>query len=611
MRSPNRLFAPMLGVLGALFPAILASCVTKAQPPGEVVVVVTSDMVVPEDIDTLTWSVTIGDAGAPFKDGSYPLLGPSQLPATLAIVSGHETRGPVRVQLDALRAGTLRVHREAVLETVPDDGKVRQLVMPLNWLCSYDANPSLSCGSGETCQAGACVKSAAIDVSDLPPYSAPDAECFNVDSCFQVLAGGNEQLPTSSAGSCTAPSNLSGTGADVNVALVVNTSHIGNYGACIASGNYHSCLIPLAHGAPEGWTFTDDSETAIRLPASVCHDVDVTQTLGGVMVSPSCPSKPLENPTCRPPDMCIPTRGVCPDDWGSADWQGYTCSGSAYPKGVVWCNQPPAILDAGTETDGGANGRRLCFSLGPEGLPDSGLLIDNMTGGPEVKLTPPSPNEVGGWWFSYSDDDGKSPLFPPEGSLFSYTRLPASVTADGGPMSAARVMVSPDGFSTDAGTAFAGEGFNFVQPKNEASPHGSPFDVSPYTGLRFWAWSSNELGIAVMFPDSNTDSQDPQSTCEKNPDAGGCNPFGTHLVLTQNGAEYHVEWSDLAQEPGWGQRFDGGLVQQQVSATNFQVTGIGDRTSYLPPFEFCVSQIYFTVDGGADTGAPDGGTDAQ
>jgi hypothetical protein len=492
-----------------------------------------------------------------------------------------------------------------MLETVPDDGTVRQLVMPLNWLCTQEANPSLSCGAGQTCQAGACA-SAAVDVSDLPLYSVPDAACFDVATCFQVLAGGYAPIPTSNPGSCTVPSSLPGTGEDVNVALIVNTSQIGNYGACVILGDYHSCLIPLARGAPEGWTFTDDSGTTISLPLSVCNDVDIKQTLTGVMVSSSCSFKQLETPTCSPKPTCIPVTGVCPDDWGTADWQGYTCSGTAYPAGVQWCDAPPAILDAGRmDTDGSANAGRLCCSLGPEGLPDSGLLIDNMTGGPEVKLTPPFPTENGGWWFTYGNDDGGSPLFPPQHTLFTYTTLPAFLTPDGGPMNAA--CLRSEGFNTGTGYPTALEGFSFVESKDDPSQWES-FDVNPYTGIRFWAWSLGPLRVWVSFPDSNTDSQDLQSACDQNPDAGGCNPFGENINLSNDGREYHVEWGDLSQAPSYGEIFDAGLVKQQVSGTLFQVNG--NNPGYLPPFDFCVSQIYFTV-AGVDAQAADSGVDAE
>jgi hypothetical protein len=181
MRFPSVILAPMLGLLCGV--VLLACTKAQTQPPGEVMVLVTSDMVVPNDMDTLKWSVTIGDAGAPFQSGTVDLTS-STLPATLAIVSGPETPASVTVQVEGLRAGTLRVHREAQLSNVPTEpGEVKQLVMPLNWLCTHDANPSLSCVGGQTCQAGACA-SDTFDVSDLLPYLAPDSGCFNVNTCF-------------------------------------------------------------------------------------------------------------------------------------------------------------------------------------------------------------------------------------------------------------------------------------------------------------------------------------------------------------------------------------------------------------------------------------------
>jgi hypothetical protein len=614
MRSPNAIFVPMLGLLCTT--ASLSCSTAKTQAPGEVVVVVTSDMVVPEDIDTLTWSVTIGDAGTPFKDGSYPLQGSQQLPATLAIVSGHDTPGAVRIQLEGLRKGTPRVHREADLSTVPDDGKVRQLVMPLNWLCTHDANPSLSCEAGQTCQAGACVSSA-IDASSLVAYSAPDSACFDVHDCFPASLSRspppNPNDPIATVTCSISTEEGMGVGTDVNVALIVNTSQIGNYGACGTEG---FCLIPLSRGAPEGWTpLTDDGGAPlIGLPPAVCSDLE--NTVIGVLVAPttSCPQKTLESPTCPSPEnACIKASGVCPPDWGQTSWQGYTCSGSTPPPGVRVgsCSPPPAAPDAGIDTeDGGANGRWCCGLGTTERPPDAGpLLIDNMTGGPEIKITPPL-HEVAGEWFTAYGDPHAS-VFPATGGLFTYT----PVLTDGGPMNAA-CLRSPKGFTSTSQNAWLLEGFNFAYPKNILTPTGAPFDVTLYTGMRFLAWSSSNQTIRVAFPDQNTENLNivPASTCNldlaKNPQAGQCaDDFGQNLPLTDVWTEYFVYWNDLSQQ-GWGAQFSA-LDKQRVFATLFQVLGTqvsadADGGYYVPPVDFCVSQIYFTDD---EPGA-DGGDDA-
>ena len=588
MRVSEAIFAITIGMpcfLGVL------SCTAAKTQSGEIVAVVTTDMVVPEDIDTLVWSVTISGDEAPLNQGSVDLKS-KPLPATLAIVSGRDTSRPVRVQLDGSHAGASRVHREAQL-TVPADGTVRQLAMPLNWLCTDDANPSLSCGAGQTCQGGECVPSA-IDASALPAYTAPGGgACFDVGTCFAQLIGGGfvwPARPDPTTGQCV-PTNYNG-GADVNVALVVDTSQIGNYGACNVVGG--QCLIPLARGSPDGWRALSDDGGAVTigLPPGVCNDVGTT--LVGVVfaqASATCPPKLLDSSTCAPPDTCIFSSGVCPD-WGP-DWVGYSCSGSAVPPpdAVQECFPPTAASDAGTddagtETNGRATGGRWCCGTGVGGQPGS-LLIDDMSGGPQIKIAPPL-GDSAGFWFTVSDDL-KSPLLPVPLGLFTYTAVPPSDTPDGGPMNAA-CLTSPLGYNG----FFAEEGFNFAWPKHMLSPGGVPFDVSSYTGIRFWAWSLYaDQSITVSFPDVDTASVDPTSTCNQNPDGGQCgNDWAIqNLALTDTWAPYEIRWDQLTQAT-WGAKFPQ-FDAKQVFSTNFIVRGPGP-VLYYPPFEFCVSQIYFT-----------------
>ncbi|HXN30763.1 MAG TPA: hypothetical protein VN894_02835, partial [Polyangiaceae bacterium] len=332
----------------------------------------------------------------------------------------------------------------------------------------------------------------------------------------------------------------------------------------------------------------DGGAVTIGLPQAVCDD---RTTLGGVVVAPtttSCPAKLVESPICGPPtDTCIKA-GVCPD-WGP-DWVGYTCSGSASPYAfnpkVQWCWAPPAApdTDAGTAA---APGGRWCCALGTGGPPGS-LLIDDMSGGPQVKIAPPRGDESAGFWFTTSDDV-HSPLTPAPLDLFTYTAVPPSMTPDGGAMNAA-CLTSPDGFTG----YFAQEGFTFVEPQGKLSTAGDPFDVSAYTGIRFWAWSLYVgQSIRVNFPDFDTEAADPTSTCNLHPDAGTCgNDWSIqNLELTDVWTQYTIRWDQLTQAD-WGPKvaqFD----PKHVFATLFNLAGAGPNDLY-PPFEFCVSQIYFT-----------------
>jgi hypothetical protein len=581
MRPPTVNFARILVRLG---PVVVVSCSTaKTRTPGEVVVVITSDMAVPQDIDTLAWSVTVAGDEGPFKAGSVDLKA-NPLPQTLAIVSDHAATGTVRLDLDASRAGTRRVHREALVP-LPADSEVKRLAMPLDWLCTIDANPSLSCGAGETCVAGACVSSAAEPV----PYTPPDAgACFDVGACFLQPVGGLLAVaPDPKTGVCV-PQNIPiGGNDDVNVALAVNTSQIGNYGACGVNG---VCLIPLARGGPEGWTTLteDDGTTRIALPQAVCDDSGTT--LNGVVVSratPSCPAKRPETPICGRPDTCV-TTDVCPSDWGPS-WVGSSCSGSAsVSQGAQACwPPPPPPADAEAGSNSGDPTGLWCCAFGTGGEAGS-LLIDDMSAGPQVKIAPPRGDEIAGFWFTATDDQ-KAPLMPVPTFLFTYTAVPPAMTPDGGPMNAA-CLKSDSPFTGD----YALEGFNFVLPQGKLTSAGDTFDVSPYTGIRFWAWSRwAGQAIKVDFPDPDTGAADPTAGCKKYADAGGCgNDWAIqNLILDSVWAPYTIRWDQLSQAD-WGPKvaqFD----PKHVFATVFIVAGSGPNDPY-PPFDFCVSQIYFT-----------------
>jgi hypothetical protein len=580
MRLPA-IFAPILGLLGPL--AVVSCSTAKARVPGEVVVVVSSDMAVPQDIDTLTWSVTVvGDEG-PFKVGSVD-LNANPLPQTLAIVSDHAATGTVRVDLDASRAGTPRVHREALV-TLPADSEVKRLAMPLNFLCTRDAKPSLSCAPGQTCVAGECMSAAAAPV----PYTPPDAgACFDVGACFLQPAGGVWTVgPDPKTRVCVPLYAGIGGNEDVNVALVVNTSQTGNYGAC---GVSNRCLIPLARGGPEGWTTLteDDGSTQIALPQAVCDDSGTT--LDGVVVSrasPSCPAKRPEAAICGRMDTCVLAPDVCPPDWG-ANWVGFSCSGTApVSQGAQACWPPPPRADAGAGSSSNAPSGLACCAFGTGGAAGS-LLIDDMSGGPQVKIAPPRRDEIAGFWFTTTDDP-KAPLVPAPLSLFTYTAVPPGMTPDGGPMNAA-CLKSDSPFTG----YFAQEGFNFVWPQGTLASAGDPFDVSAYTGIRFWAWSRYDgQSIRVNFPDLDTEAADPTAGCKMYADAGGCgNDWAIQsLLLDSVWRPYTIRWDQLVQAD-WGPRvaqFD----PKHVFATLFNLAGAGPTNPY-PPFEFCVSQIYFT-----------------
>jgi hypothetical protein len=538
-------------------------------------VIVTTDMRVGEDIDALGYTVTVDGAAAPVMPyATVPLTGPHAvaLPATLAVVSGPTTNGPVVIALDALHDGVPRVQRKARV-VVPKSG-VKALAMPLDWLCSTDADPTIACPAGQTCQAGSCVD-AGVDADLLPDYVPPEAgACFDVPGCFTDTSFTPGHVDSS--GRCTITNAISNGGQGVNVALVVDTAAHGNVGACIPGVG---CLIPLVKGSPEGWRVLDADAggPGILLPDAVCRDLGASVVTVAIAAPRlTCPLLETAAPLCSSQDMCV-AAGVCPPGW--RDWSGFTCSGTTTPQGLLFANTW-TLADAGPIVAPNS----FCATDGQAPSTDP-LLIDDMSGGSQIKITPPAGEIAGTWWTS--SDQGNPAIVPPSGALFTYTPVSPPVTPDGGPLIQSAACMSSPGFTGQ--TALFG--FNWVlQPQDFAFT--PTFDLSPYAGIRFWARASPSMRINVAFVDANTTTEVATAPC-RDAGASGCgDPFAMQrFPIGETWAQYCVAWSQLKQG-GWGAPFPAFDVHQVITA-QFQVSGMPPQKT--PPFDLCVSQIYFVA----------------
>jgi hypothetical protein len=572
--------------VAAMGAALLSACAgaTRAAP-GEVFVVVTTDMAVPADIDALRWTVTVAGQTTPLK--TEPLtLDAESLPGTLAVVSGPETQGPVLVALDALHDGTVRVHREAQF-TVPTQGS-KALPMALDWLCS-NAHPVGPCPAGQTCVAGACAPSA-IDAAALPDYTPIDAgTCFDTADCLVNTRLTRETVPQrDDTGRCVLGEDKWPIAADpalLNVALVVDTSVSGSYGACAPGG---ACLVPLAADTPDGWEPIEDDGGGIIgmvLPDRVCD-------LGlGVQISAVCLPKDVDTRLCVVPPTCAHSDVTCP-----SDWQPYSCATS--PDGAV---APTDVDPTATDcwpaleplADGGPGpaSSLLCCHPGPE-LSTDPLLIDDMTGEPQIKRAPPPSAQVGFWFLS--TDDLTSVLLPGR-RQFEYTALaPPATNPDGGAIGNAACF----------GTAEAGlmggyllGGFDFGNVGGTAVP----IDLSSYTGVRFLAWSEFAgQEVRVQFPDRDTSTELPGATCLVAQGSSACgNHFGKNLVLTDTPTEYVVQWSEITQDTGYAGSFmvPTGFDETSVVDVDFLVASYDSTGAPVPyplPIRICVDDVYFT-----------------
>lgn len=272
------------------------SC-AKAPPPGEVMMIVQTDMSLPKDVDTVTIEVLV--RGDPRFSQTFEKLGADEslkIPASLGITidAGTDPTTPVTLRVIASQQGMVRVLNEAVT-TVPDD-RIAALRLPVHWLCwdqvavDGQGNASSTCPEGQTCVAGSCADKK-IDPTTLPTYDVADVfgggtgsgdgSCFDVSSCFT----GSVDAPVDLASCTIAPSG------SVNVAIRVQSA-----GICGPAG----CFVVLDAESDAGWKTGPGGE--IQLPTAVCDRIMSGDAAGVSIsgVSAACAQKTAGLPTCGP-----------------------------------------------------------------------------------------------------------------------------------------------------------------------------------------------------------------------------------------------------------------------------------------------------------------------
>ena len=496
----------------------------------------------------------------------------------------------MRVHIAGMKSGTVRVERDATF-TVPESDR-KMLGMPLSWLCSDVNKPH--CDDGFTCDTGACVPS---ELSELPDHVAADSTtCFDVPAC--TLTGTSlKAMPETDAvtGDCLFEANLA-IPTPINVALLVNTDKVGNAGVCLPMGlgtsNAGNCYVPLAENADSGGFQLLKGglgKTKILLPPAVCEHANDSISFVAVTHADACASKQPITPSCpMTSPVCVPSAHSC--GGLPSSWVGFSCSGSTKPTdiaGSAWtycgASNTDPVLDHPP-----LRGKYCCTSERDESGTDP-LLIDDMSGGPLIKVRPPADDVVAGSWFTASDDTEDS-LSPPQGpTLFTYRDIDP-VTPPGGPtITRAACFQMPSGLVGQ----FAEEGFAFFGTRDTAKP----LDVSPYRGIRFWAKLTSTdpevpQPIRVVFPNGDTDTEHGSTCMTPKGDKSKCDAHGKLFSnMTDDWQEYEVRWSELEQSPPRGQQLFPQFAMD-VYSVDFQAIGYGASGSQLP-FDFCVSQISF------------------
>lgn len=282
----------------------LESCSRTTKTPGQLVVAVSTDMALPEQIDTIELQVIVN--GTTLLDYPMPTGTGSDaqpIPATLTLVAGPDPSLPATIRVIGMHGSVARTLRQ-VVTTVPTEGTAL-LRMPVQWLCDGQTRTVTApdggvtveseCGADATCQAGRCV-SAQVPSSGLPPYepqsvfgggAAPASKGRTTGACFDTIAcmlSGTVEAPDDQ---CTVdfPSDV----ANVNVAL-----RVADDGICDTTGT--TCFVPLDGENEEGWTVQNGR---IALPPAVCTKLR-DGLVAGVVVSTTCATKTPATPPCGP-----------------------------------------------------------------------------------------------------------------------------------------------------------------------------------------------------------------------------------------------------------------------------------------------------------------------
>jgi hypothetical protein len=283
-----------LRALVALFisAVVMSSCSHPAtKQPGQLVVAISTDMALPEQIDTIEVVVSVN--GKTLLDNPMPTgegFGAQPIPATLTLVAGPDPTVPATIRVIGLRNNVARTLRQ-VVTTIPSESTA-MLRMPVQWLCDGKTD----CGEGATCKAGKCVLDSE-DSSTLPNYEpqsvfggseAPKSREQVSGACFDTIAcliSGTVVVPDDQ---CTVPMPPSGD-TNVNVGL-----RVADDGICDATGT--TCFVPLDGKSTEGWTLENGR---IALPTAVCSKLR-EGLVGGVVVSSVCATKTASTPPCGP-----------------------------------------------------------------------------------------------------------------------------------------------------------------------------------------------------------------------------------------------------------------------------------------------------------------------
>jgi hypothetical protein len=282
-----------MAALGLMLAAV--GCSRTAPPAGGLVLVIETDLKVPEDFDRIHVEVTQLDRVILSEDDDVG-AGHALLPKELRVPS-IENSMPVVARAVAYKSGEARIERSAV--TPIPTLRLGLVRLPLNYLCDGTAKPdgTSTCGTSQTCKLGTC-RPSAVPPADVPSYpgSSPAAGvdaggmnminmvgggCFDVLACFAGAAPA--EVEEVSCSILLPPGVEQG---QVNVAIKLPPK---SAGIC----NDDACWVILDKGG-DGWSIEGQR---LRLPEALCVPRPDGRRLTVAMTT-ICLSKTAATPPC-------------------------------------------------------------------------------------------------------------------------------------------------------------------------------------------------------------------------------------------------------------------------------------------------------------------------
>ena len=196
-------------------------------------------------------------------------------------------------------------------------------------------------------------------------------------------------------------------------------------------------------------------------------------------------------------------------------------SGEQPPESPAANEQNAGVVEMGGATD---SGKPAVKAVNAGECTKTNLLDDAEDGNNQSVQA----DKRGGYWYTYADNLGTQNS--PTGNF----------TMSEGGAQGSKHAARMNGKVGQGDVLYAGMGFSLTDPK-------AAYDVSCCKGVSFWAKKAGTGTGNVRFKmgDANT-----------TPEGGSCkqcfNDFGADLALTDEWKKYEYSFSDMKQEPGWG-----------------------------------------------------------